>query len=249
MILIGESDGDLAIFINYRAAVKAIGSLFLFMGIGAYDYGAGLTLIVKLATRIGHEDFMLVSAEHKVRLYVICKKLCPVRIKLLLDIERRLGGIGEGVVTDDDALVNALCEVFVFCILYDLFDKARFATAECLTANGVAVFDARIGLILAAIEHDAPHIAEAEGEIRVSAAGGGVVCDRFGIDSAHIVIAAREDNGQLTLRYLACDLVDRIEIFYISAMVRDIAVEHEQIELIAEIFSCGDGGGHLIVSV
>ena len=33
LILIGESDGDLAVFINYRAAVKAIWALFLFMRI------------------------------------------------------------------------------------------------------------------------------------------------------------------------------------------------------------------------
>ena len=84
LILIGESDGDLAIFINYRAAVKAIGSLFLFMGIGAYDDGAGLSLLVKLTAGVGYERFVLMPAEHKVGLYIFTDELCPVRIKLLL---------------------------------------------------------------------------------------------------------------------------------------------------------------------
>ena len=197
---------------------------------GGADDGTGLPVGVVLASRKLGPARVEVAGEHERRLEGP-GLLAPAGVAFLLDVEGRRQAELEGDVAHDEAdgilLILARGD--------DLVNVVLLLCAEGLAADGAAVFDLVVALVLAAVDHNAPDGAEVEGEVGGSGAGDrGVVRELLGVDAAEVVVAAGEDAGDAPLRDAAGDEVDALEVLDVAAVVRDVAVHQEEVEVVAE---------------
>ena len=108
------------------------------------------------------------AANHKVGSYVILYEFRPVGIHFPFNIERRLLKIGKRIMADDYSVLNTFGGIFRFTVFYHSFYKFSLPLAEAVATNSAAVFGVTVVLILAAVEHQPPNTAHAEGIISVS---------------------------------------------------------------------------------
>jgi hypothetical protein len=216
---------------------------------GAADQRTGLTLMVVGASNLGNVDLVHMPAQHELRLDILAQKSRPLGEGLLLNIEGRIQGLGEGIVDDDQTVPDSLGLVFLSGVADDLADICGLTAAEILATDGVSVLNVVIGLVLTAVQNQPPQGAETEGKVGDTASRGCVIRNIFGVDTAGVVVASGEDNGALTVGDLGGNLMDRGQEGDLAAVVGNVTVKHEQIRFIPEITGCRHGAIHAVVGV
>ena len=88
-----------------------------------------------------------------------------------------------------------------------------------------------VELILTAIQHHPPQTSQTEGIIRAT-----VICWRvfgyiFGINTAHIVVSAREHHGDLSVCDFCGNFMNLCKVCNLSDMVWQITVQDQKIDL------------------
>ena len=186
--------------------------------------GARLSLMVVAASHLGEIAFVMMPREHQLYADFLPEKASPFGVGVEFNVEGGGRGEGEGNMTDGETVADALGFVFVLRVCNHLTDKFGLHTAKMLKADGKAVFGMVVGLILAAIEHDAPECAETEGEIGATAIGRGMLLKLFCRHPSGIVIASGEHHGYLASGNFGCDFVNGREVADIATVVGNIAV-------------------------
>ena len=146
---------------------------------------------------------------------------------------------------DDEAQAHAGCFVFVLCVRDYAAEERGFAQTERVAADGAAVFHLRIELVLAAVQHDAPYVAQTEGEVGSSFVRRRIVGQILGVNAAEVVIAAREYHGNASLRDLTGDLVNDVKVCDVAAVVGNVAVQNQKVDL--AVGARGRDGGLRVV--
>ena len=252
LVIVKDNSFSAVLLESKSATRKACGAVLFFIGEAgtrADDDGAGLTLVVGGAALIVDIGVMLVSAEHKIGLYFLAEKASPLRVGVLLDIKGRLVGIGKYKVANDELMLNAFSLVFVLCVLYYAFYKLGFGKAELMEAYCYAVFGMTVYFILAAVENESPDGSYAEGIVGLFVNGGNELRHILCVNTAGVVISSCENNGAGATRNSRGYFVDSVEILDISAVVGNISVKNQKVDIIAKVATCGNRLFNEVVSV
>ena len=105
-----------------------------------------------------------------------------------------------------------------------------------MTADRSAVLGVIVILILAAIDQNAPEIAEPEGIETVAVLVRHIARETFGTFAAQVVIPARDDDGDLSARDRFGDPVIEHKVLGNAAMVENIAVEDQKVDFSVGLF-------------
>ena len=110
-----------------------------------------------------------------------------------------------------------------------------------MEANGNTVFGMSVNLILAAVENHSPNRAYAECVVGLTVYRGNEVWHILCVNASCIVVSARENYGARAARDCRSNFINCIEILNITAMIGNITIENEKINLVTKIATCAYG--------
>ena len=189
---------------------------------------------------------MQMSANIGVRADVCANKPRPLAEHFLLNVKRRRQAVGERIVHHNKPRFDRRRGKIRFGDF--LFQKRRLLQAKIVTGNRVPVFRMAVVLILAAVKHHPPNVAETESIVGFAVFGGGIGGKLLGKVAAHIVVAAGENNRNVSAGQRRGNSVNVVEFRRIAAVVDDIAVQNQKIR-IAECLRRRNRRFHAVVRV
>lgn len=231
-----------------RISAFFCGISFDIFGNATDNDGARLTQMVALATNGTDVKRVQVTAQHKVGLDLLMQNGTPMGIQLLLDDEDLvLLAVGEGNVADDQLIFDAVG--VIFAAFGYLFQELGLCEAEIVEADRATVFGVIVVFVLAAVKHESPYGSQTEGEIGLAVFVRHVQREFLGMQTARIVVTAGKNYGAFAMGDRTCDLIDGAEIVDFSAMIGNVTVQNEKVDILTEISARFDGFFYKIVGV
>ena len=114
---------------------------------------------------------------------------------------------------------------------------------------GVAVFGVTVVFVFSAVEHNAPNGADAECVVEISVAIGCVQRELFRHGTAQFMVATTVNNWYFAICDAACDFIISKNVVVVAQAFGNIAVEDEQIKIIAVVFHCVGRGFDAVMRV
>ena len=215
----------------------------------ADDDGAWFAEIVPCVPRPDDADRMEVPAEHQLWFDILAQQFAPFAIDVQFDVERLVVDVHERHVADDQAVFHVGRVVFAGGVRDDAFQIVRLLHAEVMACDGVAVFGMAVVFVFAAVENDSPDGTEAECVVEIAVANRREQRELFRHGAAQFVVATGIDNWYFAICDAACDFVDLRDVVVAAQTFRNVAVEDEQIQFLAEILRGGDGRLDVVMGV